>query len=150
MLTYYKNFEIKSSYMGDKQHFNDPTNFNNYMIRITNIDTKNKISFEHWTDSYKEGTGGIDDHIKLMDAFLILLKEAVAGSKDFEIFLICNELDKVDLTEENQKRHKLYHNRCLKMYNKLLTIYDGNDENIANLLYETQRYINEISCKESE
>lgn len=140
MIIIYKNFKIKSSYKGNKKHFDGCNNFNNHMIKVLNLETKNKITFEYWIDSDKDKISKISSKRQLMQAFLILLKEASLGAMRFKKYLSTNKIKQNTLSEDIKKKQKSYYKRCLKMNSKLSSIYNGD---IIDLLNETIKYIQE-------
>lgn len=87
METNFKNFTIKSKYLGDKKApWSDdnkkhrlPENWNNHMVSVKNNETGEKIAFEFW-NSIKNGE--VKTHNELIGAFECLFMDATTD--DFE------------------------------------------------------------------
>lgn len=129
--TTYKQFIIKSSYKGDKCWSADTThkNFHNHMIKVTNTDTQQKITFEFWNSIAK---GEITEEQEILSAFYCFMSDALVGMQDFEEF--CSEFGYDTDSREAEKIHR----KCIKSYNKFCKIFDVDNNDIYDFINELQ------------
>lgn len=123
----YKNFKIKATFKGDKQADWNKDNYNNHLITVTNIPTKTRITFEFWNSI---NGGEINKEYNIMNAFYSFVSDAVAGYERFEDFCANSGYD-----EDSRTAEKI-HKKCIKSYEKLNKIYDGDIYDLANELSE--------------
>ena len=129
--TTYKQFTIKASYKGNKswETSNDfkMQNFNNHMIKVTNTETQQSVTFEYWNSIVK---GEITEEQEVLFAFYCFLSDAVGASESFDNF--CGEFG---YDTDSRKAEKIYR-KCKKQLEKLNKIYDGDIYSLVNELQE--------------
>lgn len=123
----FKNFEVKTSFKGDKASNWDKTNFNNHMVKVINTDTKQSITFEFWCSIAQPQ---FKDETSVLNALYCFVSDATCGYESFEEF--CNNLGYNPDSKANEKIYKA----CKKSLTKLQKIYDGNIYDLANELNE--------------
>ncbi len=123
----FKQFEIKASYKGNKKADWSQDNFNNHMITVTNLETKQKIRFEFWASIAHPMLKTEHD---ILNAFYCFVSDAISGNYSFEEF--CSDFG---YDTDNRQAEKIYR-KCIKQYDRLSKIYDGDIYDLANELQE--------------
>jgi len=108
----FENLKIKSTYYGNKQCNWDckVRNYNNHVIRVTNLDTKKWTSFDYWGSVINPELSTEDD---LLYAFEHIIQDAVCGTMYFEDF--CSEFG----YDTDSRRAYKTHCACIKSKEKL-------------------------------
>jgi hypothetical protein len=123
----FKNFEIKASYKGNKKADWNDNNFNNHMVKVTNTEIQQSITFEFWASiANPELTKEYD----ILNAFYCFVSDAVGADGTFENF--CSEFG---YDSDSRAAEKIY-KKCIKQLEKLKKIYDGDIYNLVNELSE--------------
>lgn len=123
----FKQFEIKASYKGNKKAEWSQDNFNNHMVTVTNLETKEKIRFEFWASiAYPV----LKTEYDILNAFYCFVSDAVSGNYSFEQF--CSEFG---YDTDSRQAEKIYR-KCIKQYDRLSKIFDGDIYEFANELQE--------------
>ena len=123
----FKNFEIKATYKGNKKAEWSKENFNNHMVKVTNRDTQQSITFEFWASI---SNPKLKTEYDILNAFYCFVSDAIAGSYTFEEF--CSEFG---YNNDSRQAEKIY-KKCKKQLEKLKKIYDGDIYELANKLQE--------------
>jgi len=125
----FKNFTVNSNYKGDKKASwsGSQENWNNHLVTVTNTDTKIRVTFEFWGSIINpELTSEYD----VLNAFYCFVSDAICGKESFEDF--CSNMG----YDEDSRTAEKIHKACIKSYNKLTKIYDGDIYDLANELSE--------------
>ncbi len=123
----FKQFEIKASYKGNKKAEWSQDNFNNHMITVTNLETKEKIRFEFWASIAHPMLKTEHD---ILNAFYCFVSDAISGNYSFDEF--CSEFG---YDTDSRQAEKIYR-KCIKQYDRLSKIFDGDIYDFANELQE--------------
>lgn len=123
----YKEFEIKATYKGTKKAEWSSDNFNNHMVKVTNTETDQSITFEFWASM---ANPELNSEYDILNAFYCLVSDAIAGSENFEDF--CSNFG---YDTDSKTAEKIYR-KCKKQLEKLSKIYDGDIYDFANELQE--------------
>lgn len=122
----FKNFEVKASYKGNKKaEWGD--NFNNHMVKVTNLETKQSITFEFWASI---SNPELSTEYDVLNAFHCFVSDAIAGQETFENF--CSEFG----YDADSRQAEKIHRKCKKQFSKLEKIYDGDIYDLLNELSE--------------
>lgn len=137
MQAIYKNFKVKSTFKGDKKASWSGArfeNWNNHMIKVTNLDTKQSCTFEFWASI---SNPEIKTEYDLLNAFYCFVSDAVSAEESFENF--CGDFGYEAYNERytgyNKESMKIY-KACVKSNEKLQKIYDGDIYDLVNELSE--------------
>jgi len=123
----FKNFQVKVNFRGDKLSGWDKNNRNNYLITVTNKETKQRITFEFWASITNPE---LEKEYDILNAFYCFVSDAVSGSESFEDF--CSNLG---YDEDSRTAEKIY-KACQRSLTKLEKIYDGDIYDLVNELQE--------------
>ena len=131
VLTIYKNFEIKASYKGNKEWEADTKirNFHNHMVKVTNTEIKQSVTFEFWNSISK---GEITEEQEVLSAFYCFVSDSLAGMEIFENF--CSEFGYDTDSRSAEKTWK----KCQKQYQKFTKVFDIENNNIYDFINELQ------------
>jgi hypothetical protein len=132
----YKNFEIKASYKGNKKAEWSEDNFNNHMVKVTNTETQQSITFEFWASIAEPE---LKKEYDILNAFYCFVSDALAGNDSFEDF--CGNFG---YDTDSRKAEKI-HRKCKKSYEKLLKLYDGNIDYKLRSIYNLANELSEIA-----
>jgi hypothetical protein len=121
----FKNFEIKATYKGNKKAEWSKENFNNHMVKVTNRDTQQSITFEFWASI---SNPKLKTEYDILNAFHCFVSDTIAGSYTFEEF--CSEFG---YNSDSRQAEKIYR-KCKKQLEKLKKIYDGDIYELENEL----------------
>lgn len=123
----FKQFEIKASYKGNKKWNCNSDNFNNHMVKVTNTETKQSITFEFWASI---NNPILNREYDILNAFYCFVSDAISGDYSFEEF--CSEFG---YDEDSRTAEKTWKS-CQKQADKLSKIFDGDLYELANELQE--------------
>ena len=123
----FKNFEVKATYKGDKKAIWSDDNFNNHMVKVTNTDTKQSITFEFWASIMNPE---LNTEEEILEAFYSFVNDALSGIETFENF--CSELG---YNTDSRKARSVWR-ACQRANNKIKKIYDDDIYNLASELQE--------------
>lgn len=130
VLTTYKQYQIKASYKGNKSWEADlQGNFHNHMVKITNTETKQSVTFEFWNSIAK---GEITEEQEVLSAFYCFINDALAGMYDFDNF--CSEFG---YDNDSRQAEKIWR-KCQKQYEKFTKVFDVNKNDIYDFINELQ------------
>lgn len=131
--TIYKDYEISSNYLGNKNwHWNTELgkcvdNYNNHRITVKNIKTGKNTWFEFWENNID---AIIKSETQLMNAFYCFLTDATAGKLDY--FDFCNEFG-YNAYDGNTKR---IYSACVRQREKASKILTDNIYDLINEITE--------------
>lgn len=123
----FKNFEVKTSYKGNKEAGFIKGNFNNHMVKVTNTETKESITFEFWCSI---ASPEFETEYDVLNAFYTFVSDATISDDSFEWFCSNYGYD-----TDSRSAEKIY-KACKKSLLKLRKIYDGDVYDLANELGE--------------
>ncbi len=122
----FKQFEVKASYKGNKKA-EGSNNFNNHMVKVTNTEINQSVTFEFWA-SISELE--LKKEYDILNAFYCFISDSVSGSYSFEDF--CSEFG----YDTDSRQAEKIHRKCVKQLDKLKKIYDGDIYELVNELQE--------------
>lgn len=132
METTYRNIQLVSQYLGNKNWDSDYTNYNNHKVTVKNLDTGKWTWFEFW-ESIRDVEIQTED--QLLFAFYCFLMDALAGEMEFLDF--CNEYGYDSFDQRAKKTWRA----CKKDAEKVKRILPGVDTNeIVNELQEERSF----------
>lgn len=129
MKTTYKEFNLNSTFKGDKVWNADEKqeNYNNHIITVTNTETKQKVSFEFWGSI---ANPEIKTEKELLYAFYCFVEDALSGKMDFSEF--CSEFG---CDTDSRKAEKTW-KACKRSTVKFERLYTGDIYDFINKLQE--------------
>ena len=129
MKTTYKEFNLNSTFKGDKVWNADEKqeNYNNHIITVTNTETKQKVSFEFWGSI---ANPEIKTEKELLYAFYCFVEDALSGKMDFSEF--CSEFG---YDTDSRKAEKTW-KACKRSTVKFERLYTGDIYDFINKLQE--------------
>jgi hypothetical protein len=128
-----KQFTIKASYKGNKvwecSNNDKVRNFHNHMIKVTNINTQQSITFEFWNSIAK---GEITEEQEVLSAFYCFVSDSLAGMETFSNF--CSEFGH---DEDSRSAEKTWE-KCQKQCQKFTKVFDIENNDIYDFINELQ------------
>ena len=127
MKTKFHEFNLSSTYKGDKAWKGMPKNTNNHIITVTNTETNKRTRFEFW-ESLSETE--ITTERQLINAFECFLSDALATTNCRDVWDFFSEFG-YEPTRENYEIYKACQ-RALKKAQRVI----GDEERLCDLINE--------------
>jgi len=127
MVSNFQNFKVKSTFKGNKASNWNPNNFNNHMIKVTNENTKQSITFEFWASITQPD---ITSDYDLLNAFYCFIGDCTSGAETFKDF--CSNYD----YSNDSIQAKSIHRACKKSLFKFCNLMNLDESNCNTILWE--------------
>jgi hypothetical protein len=127
MVSNFQNFKVKSTFKGNKASTWNINNFNNHMIKVTNDDNQESITFEFWASIAKPT---ISTDYDLLNAFYCFIGDCASGVESFEDF--CSNFG----YDNDSREAKQIHKACKKSLTKFCKLMELNKSDCHTILWE--------------